>query len=298
MYLVVSFCTVDTLGRSALGVLNASTGEFRALDLPGTPVACAGITGLAAHGPFLYAAVRQPAGLLVFDRSSLRLLNHHTFTQAADLHSIWVTDETLYLVSTGTDEVIAARMRGPKILSEDVFWRPFPAAERADLHHLNAIYGWKGDLFVAGFGRKSGKHWTSAREGFIANVTRGYTVASGIYHPHSVMTVGEGLAYCESPKGTVSISGQPRIIGLPGYSRGLCRIDRSIFAGTSGRRRISRSTGELNEETAHGVNFGKCAVSKVSVDSFAIENTFDLTAYGEEIYDLLPLEDVSGWPFS
>jgi hypothetical protein len=46
MYLLISFCSVDTLGRSALGVLNPSSGEFWALDVPGNPVACPALQAL------------------------------------------------------------------------------------------------------------------------------------------------------------------------------------------------------------------------------------------------------------
>lgn len=298
MHLLVSFCTVKAPGGPALGVLDADSGDFHALEIPDAPEAGAGITGLAADSQFIYAAVRQPAGLLVFERSSLRLLNLHSFTLASDIHSIWITDETLYVVSTGTDEIIAARMMGPEVLREEVFWRPARAADRADLHHLNAIYGWSGDLFVSGFGPKAGRQWTSAGDGFIVDITRGYTLAVNVRHPHSVMVVGESLAYCESTRGEVSIVGQARVAGLPGYTRGLCQVSKTIFAGTSVRRLISRTTGEPNEVSAGEPNPGKCAVSRIAIGSFAIERTYDLTAYGEGIYDLLPIEDISGWPIN
>src|SRR5262249_9496023 len=204
-----------------------------------------------------------PAGLLVFERSGLRLLNHHCFAAAADLHSLWVTGDTAYVVSTGTDEIIAAQMSGPEIIDEMVFWRPDPAGKRADRHHLNAIYGWRGEFFVSGFGPAAGEQWTTAQDGFVANISRGYTLASGIYQPHSVIAVGESLAYCESPKGAVSLLGRGRVRGLPGYARGLCRNGATLFVGTSAARRRSRSTGVLNDADNLEAHSGTCAVTQV-----------------------------------
>jgi hypothetical protein len=52
----------------------------------------------------------------------------------------------------------------------------------------------------------------------------------------------------------------------------------------------------LNSPNAPGAIAGQCTVSRLSIDGFEIDKTVDLSAYGDEVYDLLPIEGTSGWP--
>jgi hypothetical protein len=168
---------------------------------------------------------------------------------------------------------------------------------REDLHHLNAISWSDGQLLVSGFGKRSGPTWDSANEGFIYNVTRAETVASGIDQPHSVVEMSGSITYCESRKMALRSQGDKRTQILPGYSRGLCRIGRHLFVATSLGRRVSRSTARVIGNPADlGELEGRCTISRLTVDGFAIEATTDLTAYASEIYDLLPVEGTNDWP--
>jgi hypothetical protein len=91
----------------------------------------------------------------------------------------------------------------------------------------------------------------------------------------------------------VHITGRAYIQHLPGYTRGLCRIGQKLFVGTSLERRVSKSTGKRKITWVPG---GRCTVSRLSVNSFEVEDTIDLTTYGDEIYDLLPIEGTDRWP--
>src|SRR5262245_20047361 len=114
MDILVSFAnTRRAPGRALLGVLDTTTSRFRLVPRPSELPRCAGISGLAASPGYLYAVMQEPAGLLVFDQAHLTLLTHHLFRSAVDPHSVWVSDDVAYVVSTGTDEVLALRMRGP-----------------------------------------------------------------------------------------------------------------------------------------------------------------------------------------
>jgi uncharacterized protein DUF4915 len=306
-HILVSFANVVTPGRCTLGLLDVATMVFRKLALPpelGTPPS---ITGLAASRRYIFAALQtSPLGttvdapgcpaILVFDRARLTLLNHHPLPSAADVHSLWVTEQALYVVSTGTDEILGLRLDDADVVGERVCWRPDPAGPRLDLYHLNTVSGWRGELLVAGFGRKAGSLWSTATDGFIANVTRGTTLISGIHHPHSLMPYEERLYFCESRARAVRAVGDVRHQRLPGYTRGLCRIGRRLFVGTSKGRQVSKSTGMINNSADPGTVAGQCAVSRLHVNTLAIETTVDLSAYGEEIYDLLPVEDATNWP--
>ncbi|MBA2448150.1 MAG: DUF4915 domain-containing protein [Chloroflexi bacterium] len=306
MHILVSFCNITRPGRPALGMLDPTTSEFRLVQLPPGLLRGAGLTGLAASERHVYAATqatnvtlrgRRPGRceLLVFDRANLRLVNRYLFRLATDVHSLWWAGETLYAVSTGADEVVQLRLRDAAVISESVFWRPAPTGPRADLHHLNAVHGRGDALLVVGFGQRNGGPWSSAQDGFVVDATRGERLASGLRHPHSLTLVDEQIVCCESRGWAVQVVGGQRVGGLAGYTRGLCVVGRELFVGTSVGRRISRSTGHSAGPTVPATP-GRCAISRLSTERFALEETIDLGAYGREIYDLLPLERVGSWP--
>src|SRR5262249_32370546 len=161
---------------------------------------------------------------------------------------------------------------GPDVIGEEVFWRPEPNGPRTDMHHLNALCCRRGDLLVSGFGKKVDRFWRSARDGFIVNVTRGQKLTSGIYHPHSLITLGDTIIYCESGLLTVRALAGGRIRQLPGYTRGLCCIGNDLYVGTSSRRSISKSTGaNVDPGPADGPP-DRCTISRLALESFTVED--------------------------
>jgi hypothetical protein len=59
-------------------------------------------------------------------------------------------------------------------------------------------------------------------------------------------------------------------------------------------RRVSKSTGWVNNPGEPGIAFGSCAVTRLSADDFTVQKTIELRRCGGEIYDLLPVEVVNG----
>jgi len=299
MHVLVSLYRVGIPGRPVLALLDPATFELGLLELPAGIRGCTGISGLAASDRHIFAvpqAASLPSGVLVLDRRDLALINHHELRSAGDIHSLCFSNGVLYVVSTGTDEVIALRMRGPEVASQRVFWRPDPQGPRQDRHHLNGICRWRGDLLVSGLGPKTGDLWRSAQDGFIFNMTRGETVTTGLRHPHSLAALGDGIAYCESKDRSVRILGDDRTRQLPGYARGLCPAAGKLFAGSSRRRRLSKSTGRIIDAGGTRPDLGHTMVSRLSVDDLEIEASIDLRGFGTEIYDLMPVEDAGRWP--
>jgi GT2 family glycosyltransferase len=306
MHVLISFCNRKVPETPALALVDADSCAFSVVLLPPEVPRINGITGLAADSHYLYAAVQLsedprakglpgPSSLLIFALDELRLLSQYIFRHVLDVHSICVAEDRLYVVSTGTDEVISLRVRDGGVLSEEVFWRPEPGASRADLHHLNGICVWDGEWFVCGFGKRPDRRWNSARDGFIINITRNEKVVGGIEQPHSLCVLDGGLAYCESQKMTVCLDGT-RTQRVPGYSRGLCRVGGKLFVGTSVGRQVSKSTGTL-QNPAEGVEpGGRCAVVRIAAETLEHESTRGLGMCAQEVYDLLPVEDTRLWP--
>lgn len=96
---------------------------------------------------------------------------------------------------------------------------------------------------------------------------------------------------------TLRVLGSGRLQRLPGHARGLCRMGNHLFVATSKDRRISKSTGALTMTGDSGGPLeGRCSITRLTADSLAVEEVFDLDVYGWEVYDLLPVHGVSEWP--
>ncbi len=131
--------------------------ELHVLRLPGGLPWFLGFNGLATCDRYLYTAAQSPLGgsILIFDRRDFTLASHYECQAAADLHSILWADGKLYVVSTGSDELIELQLDGPTVVAEQVIWRPDAHAPRRDAHHLNSLALWRGELLIAGFGPKA-----------------------------------------------------------------------------------------------------------------------------------------------
>lgn len=297
MPILVTLCNSRISGTPCLAVVDERTGEVRIPRLPEELAGVVSATGLALSDRHLFVALQDPGSrLAIFDRDSLALVNIVALDTMADVHSLWLDGDTLYAVSTGTDEVYRLQLRGAEILQTEVFWRPDEKVARSDQHHLNAIFGFRGNLYVTGFGRKPAAGWREANDGFVANLTADRMEVTGILHPHSLIAIGDDLVYCESRKASVQFVGSSRLRELPGYTRGLCVSDSHLFVGTSVGRRLSKSTGEAVAEENPAMLTGTCAVYRLSVDTLAVEDVIDFSACGHEIYDLLPISRTESWP--
>ena len=308
MNILISFCnTIDTPGFPNLGVIDIDTKEFKVVKLP-PGITPTGMTGLARSEDFVFIGLQHlegqetgyesPAALLVFDRMSFRLMATHALTLVKDIHSfLWVKENsTLHIVSSGTDEVIAIEFKGSEMVSEKVFWRPQPNDPREDIRHLNSIFRYQDEIYVSGFGKREIEgEWSSARNGFIFNITTGREIMNGLYHPHSIDVINGQMMICESRTQKLRVVGSEDSPILPGYTRGLCHWQGKIFVGTSRSRKKSKSTGKAVEPVSQE---GGCTISQLSMEGLDVEYTWDLNQYGIEIYELMIIEDVRQWPLT
>ena len=305
MNILISFCnTIDTPGFPNLGVIDLETNEFAIVKLP-NDIAQTGMTGLATTSKLILIGLQHEVGdvagygspplLLAFDKSTFELKSTYAFSLVKDIHSfLWMEHlNTLYIVSTGTDEVIEVLMEGDRIVSEKLFWKPKDHSEFKDTIHLNSIYHHNDDIYVSGFGKKEIEDdWNSARNGFIFNINTNEFVINGLEQPHSIDVLDGQMMFCESKKKKLRIVDQEKELQFSAYTRGLCHFSDRIYVGTSAHRKKSKSTGKANttESTAG------CTITAVDSRDLSILNTWDLNNYGIEIYELMLVDDVSKWP--
>lgn len=294
----VSFCNVPSKTTSVLAVLDTSTGVCNEISIPGVSPKCRGATGLALTDDLILAVIQVPESgqsgvpeVVAVDRARLAMRWIYRFQRGRDVHSICANGDAIYAVSTGTDEVVSLRCGPSGPTSEDVVWAPSPQEAGNDVHHLNGIGCKDEEILIAGFGRKTGQKWETARGGFIWNITRQKMVKSGLDQPHSIFVVDGRIGYCESRSSSVRVVDDPRRGILPGYTRGACVNGSTIFAGTSVGREMPPSTGRLiNNPAVDGAPVGRCAVHLLRTQSFELERSIDVKSFGNEIYDLVAIE--------
>src|ERR1017187_7797697 len=101
-----------------LGAYEPDGNNFRSLITSANPLKILGITGLAAHGPHIFAVTQADAivtaasaivpkyYLMVIARDTLKVLNCHQLHSVRDPHSMCWIEGKLYVASSGTDEII------------------------------------------------------------------------------------------------------------------------------------------------------------------------------------------------
>jgi hypothetical protein len=303
-FILASFCNVTRQEAPKLALFNPTSGRSIPVSLPGTLQRIRGITGLTSDERYIYAATQraefggeQGSFLLTFARKSFAFVSSFRFTHAVDVHSMCLRLGRLLVVSTGTDEVIELKINDGSVQSERVYWRARPGEKRSDNRHLNGICSTPEGVLLCGFGVRSDDLWNSATNGFIFNLDQEEMLASGLEHPHSVVCFRSSIVFCESRRRTVRLWRKPIDQSLPGYTRGLCHAGFFLFAATSVGRRESGSTGHAIENpSALGPKHGGCTIHQLEPGTLAVLKSFRLNAEAREIYDLLAIDDITGWP--
>ena len=284
--LLVTFCNFPTPQATGLFRL-APAAEACSQVALGFPHDMKGCTGIAGDEERIYAlCVSQGMHhLTALARNTLEFLFSQPLPEVKDGHSILAKGEHLYVVSTGTDEVIRYHL-APKGLSDrQVVWRASLAG--CDTHHVNSISSWEGSVVVSAFGPKFATLWTSALEGYIHDISRDVRIKNGIYHPHSLSVRGDRLYYLESHRKLLCSLDGP-LFSVPGYPRGVCWLsDDLVCIGSNVGRRLSKSTGLIANSADPGEPSGSCGITVGDTKKGRHVKRLDLGWVGGEIYDIL-----------
>jgi hypothetical protein len=307
--ILISFCNVESAAAPLLALYDASAGQMLPLCFPEDVPYIRGITGLAQCERYIYVATqhRKATGhagptprehfLLIFDRSDFALMTSYSFQIAHDIHSLCWLNGNLYVVSSGTDEVVEVRMKGHEVLSEEPFLRFAPHLPRGDMHHLNGICVHDRTLVLSGFGPRDGATWSSASDGFVMDIRRREVMAPNLQQPHTPTSYGSHVAFCESRRMNMGLTGRPMRRQLPGYTRGICVAGDDLFVATSVARTISYSTGSMVANPAPLQEAsGRCTITHMHGEDLMMVSAIDVLLPAHEIFDMLPVYDVGNWP--
>jgi|HubBroStandDraft_1064217.scaffolds.fasta_scaffold02267_3 hypothetical protein len=302
--ILVSFCNVKSRTTPRLAVFDPLDETLSPLCLPESLPANMGVTGLTADECYIYVATqvgqKENCGfLLTFDRRDFTLFSAYSFRQAKDVHSLCWYSNRVMVVSSGTDEIVELAISAGEVRAETVYWRLGPEGACRDHHHLSGICAAAEGLIVCGFGKKRAELWSSATDGFLFDLNSGSRIVSDLHQPHSVTRSSSSIVYCESRKMAIRRCYGTESQLLPGYTRGMCQSGSHIFVATSVERTQSRSTGELFENVAEsGSPCGEITVSRLNPDTLTILRSTAFGTEGEEVYDLLPIDDIRSWPLA
>ncbi len=284
--IVISFCNFAQPSDSGLLLFDLCCLKSTWLDL-GLPTQVTSCTGICQIDVDILSLVEfgDEVYLVVINSEDFRPKYYQRLFDVQNVHSICAAGDTVFIVSTGTDEVVAYERRGNGFASRGLVWTP--GQSKRDIHHINSIARIdESNIWVTAFGPRRNELWQSASNGYICDIKTGHPLKTGINQPHSLRSVGKNVYYCESAlKGVVSLD-HGLLLRAEGYTRGLCFVDenRAIF-GTSVGRIISKSTGIIRNPADPGEPFGSCRITDVDLKTGYMLAT-DMSTYGQEIYDI------------
>ena len=275
------------LRRTDGGLLLIRDGRLHVLD-------CRRTSGLHADDSRVIRSVqhRERMELIIyFPDGSKTVLESDRYR---DVHDVKVIDGKLFVVSTGTNEVVQLSDSG----AVENCWR-FPGEDGADSWHLNCLDVWDGRIVVSAFGNfRRHEEWKGRTDlaGFVFALSTGVQLwqdLSGPHHPR-VDRLGRKLV-CNSIANSLLIdSGNGRVqsIGFDCFTRGLAIGDSRAYLGLTHNRDPRKKMGQLG--TGTGRRPGGEVVRAGSIASLQAPNFKEIGRIGlpfQGVYDIVPISE-------
>ncbi|HET9908418.1 MAG TPA: DUF707 domain-containing protein [Anaerolineales bacterium] len=299
-YVLVSFCNIPVYTTSPLAVLQISEKQGNLVSYAPVALGYAGplktATGLTSANGKIFVLFTTRDGktyVAALKERDLSPLFHCELPEIKDGHSILALRDCLYVVSTGTDEIICYDIKDSRVENPRVVWHA--SNTKQDTHHVNSIIEYNGDVLISAFGRKKGELWTTASNGYIFNITSNSLITDGIHHPHSLSIKNDKIYYSDSNRNAFCMVGDPEpIFDLNGYARGITWLsDDIVCLAISIGRKVSKSTGRIANPADPGEPAGECGLVIGKVSNKEVLEKIDLSWFGPEIYDTLILPETA-----
>lgn len=291
MKVLISFCnTKGKKGNPNLLLLNVLNGKQKWIDID---IDNKGFRGLAIDAKYIYTLYQKKTlgTLVIINRSNFGVVLEQDLPKLLEPHSMLLDKGCLYIVSAGNDQIQRYELNYDdlSVSYKDIFWFPKGSKHKADTHHINSIYKFQGQFFISGLGLKKGEKLSTARNGYVCNITSGQEEIGNIYHPHSIIITKAGIYFCESATRRVKLNQKTLITLKRGYIRGLWTNDEILVVGTSSGRKHSRSTKKVNNIWDPGQLESACDVSVYDLKARIprLINKFDFLPAKKEIYEII-----------
>ncbi len=235
------------------------TDTERLMGLARTPEGLAAVAG-SVHSGFL----------ATFDRH-LRQTGWYELAGVRDPHSVVAHGDRLWVVSSGTNQVIRFTMSALGPGDAEVVFSRGPGS-----HHFNGLTRHRGTLVMSAFGTSPQNARTTSSTGYLVDIDRGDRIREGLDQPHTPYSSNGVLLYCESRPSLVR-SGDRVLAQLDGYLRGLAvGPDGSMYVAESAPRPPGGTTAEDRADAA---------IWTLSPGGQVVDHQ-PLAGVGVEIYDL------------
>lgn len=288
MKLLISFCNQPANSNKNLLLFDSESGKKEYLLNTKDS-----FTGLSQDGEYIYAlSQNKKTGLVVIDKITKNVILQKKLDEISDPHSLIVIDGFIYIVSTGTDQVIKYKFDKDKkkIAFEKIFWTAPESDGRNDTHHVNSICNRDGSILVSAFGlRKEGGDSSTAKSGYVFNISENKKVLPDIYHPHSLYLLSKDIYYCGSARRNIYKNNGLIINTDEGYVRGLMVNEDNIVLGISNRRKVSRRTGLLYTDNNIENIKESCKLQIYERPQNKLIKEIDFYPFHQEIYDIMEI---------
>lgn len=200
-----------------------------------------------------------------------------------DFHDILRYEDRLYLVSTGTNEVIILKLNGSEAKRY-----AYPGGN--DSWHINCLGIWDDRVVVSAFGEFDGYRsykGKTSKQGFILDLESNTKLWEGLSQPHTPIQYRGNYYICNSEEMQVLVKEQDssitHCIQLDGYTRGIAFSDKFMYVGLSESR-------NKTDITRHG----QSRIVALDIKTREIHGQVFLPF--NEIYDIRRIENLSVVP--
>jgi len=228
-------------------------------------------TGLSLYKGKILRAL-QPSSLISYAKTGEMNASFGEM-YAYDIHDLLVVDESLYVVSTGYNEIREYGSKGDL----KRFWR---FSDALDSWHINCLGLVNGEVLFSAFGdfpESRGYKGKKERAGFVQNLLTGEKIIEGLSQPHSLIDFEGSILLANSETKELMRYGFDGVLlqsrMFDGYVRGLCVVGEVIYVGLSASRNIDDS--------------GVENATVVGIDKESWEEVGRLVLPSKEIYDIV-----------
>lgn len=203
-----------------------------------------------------------------------------------DFHDILYYENRLYLVSTGTNEVISLTKDGEEI-------KRYSYPGHNDSWHINCLGIWDGRVVLSAFGEfdsiRGYKH-NCLHRGFVIDLESGQKLWEGLSQPHTPAQWGDKYYICNSEFKQVLIKDRAtnvQCLQFDGYTRGIAFGDDFMYIGLSQSRNI--------EGAAKGQSTARIVAVDISTNQICGEvslpflEIYDIRILKKQHYFVLPM---------
>ena len=295
--ILISFCNLPIPKKNALVLLELfEANSFNHIQSQITinfPPKIKSATGITRGSGLIYVLFTREdkTYIAILDEGDFHFLKYQELPEVSDPHSILYLDSEIFIVSTGTDEVIMYHLtRENELINSRVFWKA--SDSKSDTHHVNSIILSNGDIIISAFGEKKDKGWPSAQNGYIYNTTKNEIIKQGIYHPHTLTARNGRIYYCESKRNKFrSVGMSDYLFKFESYTRGVAWLsDTLVCVANSNRGKNTLFRRILTKMTNRDFIRGASTLYLLDIMQRKLLNVIDLSMNGPEVYDILAIK--------